>query len=89
VVYFGVCLSAPVDLYRAGAMKIQHVIYGVLGAGLMAFVIYGSIVPYPAYPYNFLPPIFVAFIIVGAIWFAILKSKSPGTLRLIAEDMEG
>ena len=52
VVYLGVCLSMPVDLYRAGVMKIQHVIYGF-------------------------------------IWFAVLKSKSPGTLRLIAEDMEG
>jgi amino acid transporter len=89
VVYLGVCLSAPVDLYRAGVMKIQHVIYGVVGAGLMAFVIYGSVVPYPAYPYNLLPPIFLGFIIIGAVWFAVLKSKSPEILRLIAEDMEG
>jgi amino acid transporter len=89
VVYLGVCLSAPVDLYRSGAMKIQHVVYGVVGAALMAFVIFGSVVPYPTYPYNVLPPVFVVFMIVGAIWFAVLKSKSPGTLRLIAEDMEG
>jgi hypothetical protein len=70
-------------------MKIQHVIYGVLGAALMAFVVYGSIVPYPAYPYNFLPPAFVIFMVIGAIWFAVLKGKSPETLRLIANDMEG
>jgi amino acid transporter len=89
VVYFGVCCSAPVDLYRSGHLKIQHVIYGVLGAALMAFVVYGSVVPYPAYPYNFLPPIFVIFMVIGVIWFAMLKSKSPETLRLIANDMEG
>jgi amino acid transporter len=89
VVYLGVCLSMPVDLYRAGVMKIQHVIYGGLGAILMAFVIYASLVPYPAYPFNLLPPIFVVFMVVGAIWFAVLKSKSPETLRLIANDMEG
>jgi amino acid transporter len=89
VVYFGVCCSAPVDLYRSGHMKVQHVIYGFLGAALMAFVVYGSVVPYPAYPYNFLPPAFVIFMVIGAIWFAVLKGKSPETLRLIANDMEG
>ena len=89
VVYFGVCVTAPVDLYRAGVMKFQHLIFGVLGAALMAFVIYGSIVPYPAYPYNLLPPAFIIFMVIGAIWFTVLKSKSPATLRLIAEDMEG
>ena len=89
VVYLGVCLSMPVDLYRAGVMKIQHVIYGVVGAVMMAFVIYASLVPYPAYPYNLLPPVFIGFLVIGFIWFAVLKSKSPGTLRLIAEDMEG
>ena len=89
VVYLGVCLSMPVDLYRAGVMKGQHVIYGAVGALMMAFVIYASVFPYPAYPYNLLPPIFVAFIVIGFIWFAVLKSRSPETLRLIAEDMEG
>jgi hypothetical protein len=55
----------------------------------MAFVVFGSVVPYPTYPYNFLPPVFVVFMVIGAIWFAMLKSKSPETLRLIANDMEG
>jgi amino acid transporter len=89
VVYFGVCVTAPVDMYRAGKLQIQHVIFGVLGAALMAFVVFGSVVPYPSYPYNYLPPAFVIFMVIGAIWFAVLKSKSPETLRLIANDMEG
>jgi amino acid transporter len=89
VVYFGVCVTAPVDMYRAGKLQIQHVIFGALGAALMAFVVFGSVVPYPAYPYNYLPPAFVIFMVIGAIWFAVLKSKSPETLRLISEDMEG
>jgi amino acid transporter len=89
VVYLGVCLSTPVDLYRAGVMKIQHVLYGAVGAVMMGFVIYASLVPYPTSPLNLLPPVFVAFMVIGFIWFAVLKSKSPETLRLIANDMEG
>ena len=89
LVYLGVCVTAPVDLYRAGKLQAQHMLYGIVGTALMAFVIYGSVVPYPEAPYNWLPPIFVAYMVIGFIWFSILKSKSPQTLRLIAEDMEG
>ncbi len=89
VVYFGVCVTAPVDMYRSGVLKVQHVICGIIGAALMAFVIYASVVPFPAAPFNVLPPVFVAFMVIGFVWFAILKSKSPQILRRIAEDMEG
>jgi len=89
VVYFGVCVTAPVDLARAGKLSLQHLVFGVVGAALMAFVIYGSVDPYPEAPFNLLPPIFLAYMIIGFVWFSILKSKSPETLRLIAEDMEG
>ena len=89
LVYFGVCVVAPVDMYRGGVLKIQHIVCGVLGAILMAFVIFKSVVPYPAYPYNWLPPAFVAFMVIGAVWFAILRSRSPQILASIAQDMEG
>jgi amino acid transporter len=89
VVYFGISLAAPVDLYRAGVLKAQHVIVAVLGAFLMGFVIYASVVPYPAAPFNSLPPIFGAYLVIGLIWFLVLKAKSPQVLASIANDMEG
>jgi amino acid transporter len=48
-----------------------------------------SVYPVPAYPYNILPYAFFAYMIVGAIWFAMLKSRSPQTLASIQHDMEG
>ena len=89
VVYLGVCLVAPVDMYRAGVMKAQHVIAGALGAVLMLFVIYSSVAPYPAYPFNYLPPAFALFMVIGFVWFLILRSRSPQVLASIAQDMEG
>jgi amino acid transporter len=89
VVYLGVSLTAPVDMYKAGIMKVQHVVCGAIGALLMLFVIYSSVYPYPAYPFNWLPPVFVIYLVIGAIWFAMLKSKSPQILASIANDMEG
>ena len=89
VVYFGICLAAPVDLYRAGLMKPAHVIYTIIGAGMMAFVIYASLFPYPAAPFNMLPPAFAIYMAIGLVWFLVLKSKSPQVLASIATDMEG
>jgi amino acid transporter len=89
VVYFGISLTAPVDLYRAGILNAPTVITSVLGVLLMGFVIYASLVPYPAAPFNTLPPIFAIYMVIGLVWFLILKSKSPQILASIANDMEG
>jgi amino acid transporter len=89
VVYLGVCLTAPLDMYRGKMLKPAHVICGLIGALLMAFVVYASLFPYPAAPFNWLPPVFLLYLVVGLVWFAVLKSKSPQVLLSIANDMEG
>ncbi len=89
LVYLGVALAAPADMYKAGLLKAPHVICGIFGALLMVFVIYSSVVPYPAAPYNWLPPVFAVYMGIGLVWFLVLKSKSPQVLAAIATDMEG
>jgi amino acid transporter len=89
VVYLALCIVAPMDLKKSGEMKPLHVLIAVAGTALMLFVIVGSVYPVPAYPYDILPYIFFAYMAVGAVWFAILKIKSPQTLASIQHDMEG
>jgi amino acid transporter len=89
VVYFAIAITAPVDMFRGSVLKPAHVIFGLLGVLLMGFVIYASLIPYPAAPYNTLPPIFLAYMLVGLVWFIVLKFKSPQVLASIANDMEG
>ena len=89
VVYFALCVVAPMDLKKSRQMKARHVLLGMAGAALMLFVIVGSVYPSPAYPYNILPYVFFAYMLVGGIWFAALKVKSPQTLASIQHDMEG
>jgi hypothetical protein len=79
----------PVDLKKTAEMKSRHVVVALVGAALMLFVVIGSVYPVPAYPYNILPYLFFAYMTVGAIWFAMLKAKSPQTLESIQHDMEG
>jgi amino acid transporter len=89
VVYFALCVVAPMDLKKSREMKPRHVLLGMAGAALMLFVVIGSVYPSPAYPYNVLPYVFFAYMLVGAIWFVTLKLKSPQTLASIQHDMEG
>jgi len=89
VVYFGIALTAPVDLYRSGQLNAQTVIVSAIGAFLMGFVIYASVVPYPAAPFNSLPPAFAIYMVIGLIWFLVLKARNPQVLLSIANDMEG
>jgi amino acid transporter len=89
VVYLAICIVAPMDLRRGGEMKLRHVLIGAIGTALMLFVIFGSVYPVPAYPYNTLPFLFFGYMLLGAVWFAVLKLKSPQTLAAIEHDMEG
>jgi amino acid transporter len=89
LVYLAMCISAPVEMKKTGDMKPFHVIMGAAGVALMAFVFYGSVYPVPPFPFNILPYLFLVYMAVGAVWFAILKAKSPQILSTIQHDMEG
>jgi amino acid transporter len=89
VVYFALCIVAPMDLKKSQEMKPRHVVIGMVGAALMLFVVFGSVYPVPEYPYDILPYLFFGYMAVGACWFTVLKVKSPQTLASIQHDMEG
>jgi amino acid transporter len=89
IVYLALCIVAPMDLHKSRGMKPHHVVLGVLGAALMGFVLFGSVYPQPEHPYEWLPYFFLAYLGVGAVWFSVLKARSPATLIAIQHDMEG
>ncbi len=88
VVYLLLCVVAPMDLRKAGLMRLRHVAVGVVGVGLMGFVIFGSLYPVPAWPANLLPYMFGAYLLLGFVWYAILSRRAPGSLQRILGDME-
>ena len=88
IVYFLCSIASPVYLRKTGELTTSTVVYGVAGAVLMAFSLLGSLYPVPAYPLNLLPYIFLIYMCVGALWFFVLKAKSPGSLAHIEQDLE-
>jgi len=89
VVYLALCVVAPIDLRSTGEMKASHLASGVAGAALMVFVLIGSVYPAPPHPYDVLPYLFLGYMALGGVWFAILKRQAPQTLIAIQHDMEG
>lgn len=88
IVYFALCIVAPIDLKKSNEMKFRHLALGAVGAALMMFVVVASVYPMPVYPYNILRYVFFGYMAVGAAWFALLKAKSPQILASIQHDME-
>ena len=87
-VYLMLCVAAPLDLRAAGQCRARHVVVGAIGAALMGFVIVSSLAPWPAWPEDLLPLVFVAFLALAALSYVVLARRAPGAARRILEDME-
>ena len=89
IVYLMCSIAAPVLLAKTG--EATPLVYAMGGAGtiLMALSLMGSVYPIPAPPYNYLPYGFAAYMLLGAIWFVVLKGRRPELLLSIEHDLEG
>ena len=88
IVYLLCSGAAPVLLRRTGESKPTDIVFGGLGAILMILSLVGSLYPVPAYPYNLLPYGFLVYMVVGALWFVVLKARAPAVLLRIEHDLE-
>ncbi|MFP3247812.1 MAG: APC family permease [Paraburkholderia sp.] len=88
VAYFLISVSAPIYLKKQGQLKLANLVVGILGAVAMVGGFFGSVYPVPAWPYNFLPYLFVAYMVFGFGWLAMLKKRAPQVLDKIEHDLE-
>ena len=88
VVYFLCSVAAPVLLRHRGELTPAATMFGIVGAVLMVLSLVGSLYPLPAYPLSLLPPIFALYMLIGALWFFVLKSWRPAHLLHIEHDLE-
>ena len=87
IVYFLCSVATPVYLKKTGTCTAYDVAMGGLGAVLMVLSLIGSLYPIPAYPLNLLPYIFLAYMMVGVVWFFIVKGRAPGALESLQKDI--
>jgi amino acid transporter len=88
VVYAMVSIAAPVYLMHLGKVTAGAVAISLLAVFLMGFTIYSTVYPLPAAPMTYFPFYFLAYLVVGIIWFAFLRLKSPKVADDIKLDLE-
>ncbi len=88
-VYLLISLAAPIYLYKKRAMGPAALFMGISGMVLMAGAFFGSVYPVPAYPFNILPYVFLAYLAAGGILLVRIKRVSPVILERVELDLEG
>ena len=81
--YLLIAIAAPLYLYRRGEPYMAPLIVGVIGALIMLYVYYASVWPIQPMPGPLWPVIFVAWMIVGFVWYFIVRSRSPHVMAQI------
>jgi amino acid transporter len=88
LVYMACSIAAPMLLKKLGTVTTGDYIVGALGTVLMILSLIGSLYPVPDAPYTYFPYGFAAYMLIGALWFAVLKVRMPQTLLGLEHDME-
>ena len=56
---------------------------GIIGGLVMLYVYYASVLPIQPWPGPLWPIIFVAWMIIGFVWYFIVRSRSPHVMAQI------
>ena len=89
IVYFLCSVASPALLRKTGEATPMVYVMGVVGCILMVLSLAGSVYPIPAAPLVYLPYGFAAYMLVGVVWFLIVKRRDPQILLSIEQDLEG
>ena len=47
----------------------------------LLYVFYKNVIPVPDYPYNLFPWIFLGLVVLGLVWYAVVRMRNPEVLR--------
>jgi amino acid transporter len=97
--YLLISIAAPLYLARRGQLRLPSIVISVLAIIFMLIPTIGSlgipgknflseIFPIPAAPYNVFPYFFLLYLFLGAVWFAMMRSRSPQIVAQMEADIE-
>ncbi len=75
--YILIVVAAPIYLYRLNKLRPVHVVLAAITLVILLVAVVGSVYPQPAFPYNIFPVLFVAWCILGGLWYAIVNHRKP------------
>ncbi|MGB8701163.1 MAG: APC family permease [Thermosynechococcaceae cyanobacterium] len=99
VAYLLISIAAPIYLARQRQLQFSNVAVSVLAIIFMLIPTLGSIgvpgngflsqiFPIPAAPYNVFPYLFLIYLALGGVWFAMIRARSPRIIQQMEADIE-
>ncbi len=85
--YLLITIGTPFYLQRHGRLKVWNILISVLGGMVVLVPFVASLYPAPPYPQNLMIYIFFAIILVGMGWFFALRTRRPGIVTEIEEQL--
>lgn len=79
VAYILITLGLPVTLRRRGEPVLAAFVVGGLAAVGMLYVLFKSVYPVPAAPYDLLPRLFLGVVVVAVAWTFVLVARGRST----------
>ena len=86
--YFLITIAAPVYLRRRGELTIKNIVVAVAALLCLLVPTVGSFYPLPDPPVRYFPYYFLAYLLVGAAWLAVLHRRDRTVLTAIEADLE-
>lgn len=87
VTYIVISIAAPVQLYKLGELSIGAVVISALAIITMVTALVGNVYPVPPAPYNWLPYLFLGYLVAGWVWFTVAKGRTTKVVDEIHSDL--
>jgi amino acid transporter len=78
VAYILVSIAAPVYMAKNRQLSWKPIVTGVGGLLFMAIPLVGTFYPVPDAPYNVMPYFFIGYLLLGWIYFAVVRRSQAG-----------
>ncbi|MFZ1996004.1 MAG: APC family permease [Solirubrobacteraceae bacterium] len=88
VAYLVISLAALGFLHRRHELRPLHFVPALIGAVAMGAVLYYSVIPVPAYPYNIFPYVFLGLLVPGIAAYLVLRARRPEVAKLVGSTVE-
>jgi len=88
VAYLIISLAALGFLHRRGELRPIHFVPALVGAVAMGAVLYYSVIPVPAYPYNIFPYVFLGLLVPGLTAYLVLRARKPQIAAAVGKSAE-
>jgi len=80
-VYGQVTFALPFYLKLKNALTAPLLLLSIVATTAMVLALVGTLYPVPAAPYNWLPYLYLAYLLAGLVWFAVSRRMQAAVLK--------